>query len=101
MCARDGCEHMSVSEGGSVSAAERDGGVSAVRVAACAEAAVAARSPIASPLLGFGSYVERKAEERGKSFARQVWETVIVMAIVSAVLLTGAWLNAPVIVRCP
>jgi hypothetical protein len=38
------------------------------------------------------TYTEKKAAERGKSFARQVWETLIVAAVCGVVIAVVACL---------
>jgi len=38
-------------------------------------------------------YTERKAAERGKSFARQVWETLIVTALVCAAIAIAGYFS--------
>lgn len=39
------------------------------------------------------SYPERKTLERGKSFARQVWETIAVSLFIVGCLLVAAWMR--------
>jgi len=39
------------------------------------------------------TYTEQKAKKRGKSFARQVWETLIVTAFIAAALALAAYLG--------
>lgn len=83
MCARDGCD-VPVRATPALSEAERAALLRSLRTIPPAPKPAAEAAPV--------TYPARKAAERGKSYARQVWETVAVIGLMIGFSVLFAWL---------